>query len=115
MYARAIGAPAERHTYLVTVAIAAVWIVAALARTEVTFHLGPVILPMIPLLVATKGSRAKAVGVAVGIGAGVITVLSLTGNLSGPSFDPFSSAFAESVFTLVGAGSLAFGLARFTR
>ena len=115
MTTRTIGAPAERQTYLVTVAIAAVWILAALLRTETTFHLGPAILPIIPLLVAPKDSRVKAVSVALGIGTGVIALLSFTGNLSGPSFEPFPSAVAESVFTLVGSGILALGFARFTR
>jgi hypothetical protein len=115
MATRTFGATAERQTYLAIAGLAGVWLVAALFRTETTFHLGPVILPLIPLLIAPKGSRTKAVGVALGVGAGVITFLSLTGNLSGPAFEPFSSAVAESVLTLIGSGVLALGLARLTR
>jgi len=115
MTTRTIGASTERQTYLVIAGIAAVWIVAALLRPEPTFHLGPIILPLIPLFVAPKSARMKAVGVAIGIGAGVVVILSLTGNLSGPAFEPFPSALAESVLTLVGAGLLALGFARVTR
>ena len=52
---------------------------------------------------------------AVALGAAVIAFLSLTGNLSGPAFEPFPSALAESVLTLIGSGVLALGLARVTR
>lgn len=110
-----IAAPALRQTYLAIAGLAGVWVVAALLRTETTFHLAPIILPLIPLLIAPKGNRTKAVGVAVGVGAGAIAILSVTGNLSGPAFEPFSSAVAESVLTLIGSGILALGLARVTR
>ena len=110
-----IVAPGEQQTYLVIAGLAGVWVVAALLRPETTFHLGSIILPLIPLVVATKDERTKAIGVAVGVGAVVIAFLSLTGNLSGPAFEPFPSALAESVLTLIGSGILALGLARFTR
>lgn len=110
-----IGAPAERQPYFAIAGLTVVWVVAALLRTETTFHLGPIILPLIPLLIAPKGSRTRAIGVAAGVGAGVIALLSVTGNLSGPAFEPFSSAVAESVLTLIGSGILALGLARVTR
>jgi hypothetical protein len=115
MTSQAIGAPARRQTYLTIAGIAGVWILAALLRSETTFHLGPVILPLIPLLIAPKENRMKAVGVAVGLGAAVIAILSVTGNLSGPAVEPFPSALAESVLTLVGTGILALGFARVTR
>jgi hypothetical protein len=110
-----IGAPAERQTYLITLGLSAVWIAAALLRPETTFHLGPIILPIVPMLIAPKEQRLKAVAVAIGIGAGVITLLSITGNLSGPAFEPFPSALAESVLALAGAGILSIGFARPTR
>ena len=115
MTTRTIGTPTERQTYLAIVGLAGVWVVAALLRTETTFHLGPIILPLIALLIAPRGSRTKPVGVAVGLGAGIIALLSLTGNLSGPSFEPFSSAVAESVVALIGSGILALGLTRVAR
>jgi hypothetical protein len=115
MTTQSIVAPPERQTYLTIAGLAAVWILAALLRSDTTFHLGPVILPIIPLLIAPKESRVKAVGVAIGAGAVVISVLFLTGNLSGPAFEPFPSALAESVLALVGTGILALGFARMTR
>jgi hypothetical protein len=115
MTSQAIGPPAERHTYLTIAGLAGVWILAAVLRSETTFHLGPVILPIIPLLNTPKENRMKAVSVAVGVGAAVIAILSVTGNLSGPAFEPFPSALAESVFMLVGTGILALGFARMTR
>ena len=115
MTTQAIGVNAQRQTYLTIAGVAGVWIVAALLRSETTFHLGPVIVPLIPLLVAPKESRMKSVGIAVGVGAVVIAFLYFTGNLSGPAFEPFPSALAESVLTLVGTGILAFGFARVTR
>ena len=105
----------ERQTYVLTAGIAMVWIAAALVRPETTFHLGPIILPFVPFIVAPKAARVRAVGLALAMGAGVIALLSLTGNLSGPSFEPFPSAFAESVVALAASGGLALGLARFTR
>ena len=115
MTTRSIGAPAQRQTYLAIVGVAAIWILAAVLRSETTFHLGPVVLPLIPLLVAPPEGRMKAVGIAVGAGAAVIVILSVTGNLSGPAFEPFPSAVAESVFTLIGTGIFALGFAGVTR
>ena len=109
-----IDAHTERQTYLLTAGIALVWIVAAVVRSETTFHLGPIILPFVPLIAAPRPVRGKAVGVALAMGAGVIALLSLTGNLSGPSFEPFPSAVAESVVALAASGMLALGFARFT-
>jgi hypothetical protein len=110
-----IVAPAERQTYLVILGIAAIWVVSAVLRPETTFHLGPVILPLIPLFTSPKEHRVKAVGVALGVGAGAIALLFFTENLTGPSFEPFPSALAESVLALVGSGILALGIARATR
>ena len=115
MTTTAIDTHSERQTYLLTAGIAVVWIVAALVRSETTFHLGPIILPFVPLIVAPRAARLKAVGVALAMGAGVIALLWLTGNLSGPSFEPFASALAESVVTLAASGILALGFARFAR
>lgn len=110
-----IDTHATRQTHLFTAGIAVVWIVAAVVRPDTTFHLGPIIVPFVPLVLAPSGTRLKSVGVAIGIGGGVIALLSLTGNLSGPAFDPFDSALAESVVALAASGSIALGFARFAR
>jgi hypothetical protein len=89
-----IDTHATRQTHRFTAGIAIVWIVAILAPS---------------------GTRLKSVGVAIGIGAGVIALLSLTGNLSGPAFDPFDSVLAESVVALAASGIIALGFARFAR
>jgi len=115
MTTKTIDTHTERQTYLLTAGIAVVWIVAALLRSETTFHLGPIILPLVPLIVAPRAERVKAIVVALAMGAGVIALLSPTGNLSGPSFEPFPSALAESMVTLAASGIFALGFARFTR
>lgn len=115
MTTQTIDAGNQRQAYLVIGGLAAVWVIAAMLRPDTTFHLGPIILPLIPLIVAPKAARMTGVVVAIAVGAGVTAVLSITGNLSGPSLEPSPSALAESMLTLVGSGVLALGFARLTR
>ena len=94
-----------------TAAIGAVWVVAALVRPETTLHLGPIILPLLPAFLLRGNERAY-LGVLGGaaIGAGVIVVLALSGNLDGPALEPFGSAIIESVMFLVASGVAGFGV-----
>jgi hypothetical protein len=93
-----------------TLGIAFVWLIAAFVRTDTTMHLGPLLLPMVPAILGRYADHAlgfTVVGVATG--AVVVTLLHLTGNLSGPALSPFSSAFTESI-SLLAVGGVA-GLA----
>lgn len=94
-----------------TAAIGAVWIIAAVLRPETTLHLGPILLPLIPAFLRRGQSRAYA-GVLGGtaIGAGVLVILLLSGNLDGPALEPFTSVLAESVVFLAAATAAAFGV-----
>lgn len=82
--------------------VAALWLVAATIRNGTTLHLGPLLVPLIPLVIARKEDFAvRATALASGVGLAVIGVLWATGNLNGPALDPFSSAVAESLAFLM--------------
>lgn len=84
-----------------TAAIGAVWIVAALLRPETTLHLGPIFLPLLPaFLLRGQPEALKGLVSGIAIGAAVIALLWFSGNLDGPSLEPFNSAIVESVVFL---------------
>jgi hypothetical protein len=91
-----------------------VWIVAAALRPETTLHLGPILLPLVPAFLL-RGQNKAYVGVVGGaaIGAGVIAILLLSGNLDGPALEPFTNVLAESVVLLAAASGAGFGVVRF--
>jgi len=96
--------------------LAVVWLIAAFARPDATFHLGPVLLPLIPLLTTPKSDDPR-VGVVIGAISGffVIAILGAVDRLAGPALDPFSSAAGESVIVLIGSAMVGLVLARLTR
>lgn len=106
-----------QSTILWVVGVAALWLVVALARSGTTLHLGPLLVPLIPLVVARKEDFAlRATGVAAAIGLVVIAALWITGNLDGPALSPFPSALAESlVFLAAGTAIGLVGIATTTR
>jgi len=88
-----------------TVGIAVVWLITAFLRADTTLHLGPLLLPLVPAVLGKDTDhpqRLAVVGVAVG--AIVITILYLTGNLNGPALSPFSDALTESIIFLAAGG-----------
>ena len=94
-----------------TAAIAVVWMVAAALRPETTLHLGPILLPLIPAFLL-RGQEHAFAGVLGGtaIGAGVLAILLVTGNLDGPALEPFTSVITESVVFLAAASAAGFGI-----
>ena len=85
-----------------TVALAALWVLVAIFRPGTTLHLGPVLVPLVPLLLV-RGEEDHAVFSTLIAGAISVSVsfgLAVTGNLEGPAFSPFPNALVES---LVGA------------
>lgn len=94
-----------QSTLLWVAGVATLWLIVALARSGTTLHLGPLLVPLIPLVVARRESFAmRMTGAAAAIGLAVITVLWATGNLDGPALSPFPTALAESLaFLAVGA------------
>jgi hypothetical protein len=94
-----------------TAAIAIVWIVAAALRPETTLHLGPILLPLMPAFLLRNDDNAN-VGVLGGtaIGAGVLVLLQISGNLDGPALEPFTSVLAETFVLLAGASAAGFGI-----
>lgn len=105
-----------RTTYGTIVLLAAVWVVAAYLRPDATFHLGPLILPLVPLVTVPKHANTVP-GILFGwaVGALVIASLWLTSLLDGPALGPFSSATSESVAVLIGASIVGLISARLTR
>jgi hypothetical protein len=93
-----------------TIGIALVWLITAFVRSDTTMHLGPLLLPMVPAALGRDTDHPlhlTLVGVAAG--AAVITVLYLTGNLSGPALSPFSDALTESIALLAVGGVAGLG------
>ena len=114
-FVRPDQAPSHRFTLFVIGLMAFVWVIAALVRPGTTLHLGPLILPMIPLAtVPNEETPLALIGVGAGVGALVILVLGLAGLLNGPALEPFSSALAESVVVLVGASVFSAGFTLIT-
>lgn len=107
------------HTFApfgVSALLAAIWVISAIVRPEATFHLGPLVLPLVPLILTTPNTSSLwPILFGFGLGALVIASLSANGRLDGPALEPFSSATAESVALLIVAGVIGLLLARFTR
>ncbi|MEN8238390.1 MAG: hypothetical protein ABFR53_04210 [Actinomycetota bacterium] len=95
-----------------TAVIAAVWIGAAALRSETTLHLGPLIVPLLPAFLL-RGQESAYAGVLGGtvIGAGVLVILVLSGNLDGPALEPFTSVIAESIVFLAAASAAGLAVA----
>lgn len=102
----------NRQSVIVIAMLAFVWIAAAALRSETTFHLGPVLLPVAQLVVADHASDLRPL-VLFGVvtGAGVIGLLAAVGLLDGPALGRFTSAAAESVVVLLVAGAVGLLLA----
>ncbi len=96
-----------------TTAIGAVWFLVAVLRPETTLHLGPVFLPLLPVLLLWGQSNiTRGVIAGVSIGAVTILLLTVTGNLEGPPIEPFTDPLTESVVVLAGAATVALIIAR---
>jgi hypothetical protein len=85
--------------------IAGVWLIAAFLRSGTTLHLGPLLLPLIPAILGRDTEhpiRLTMIGILAG--AVAIIVLSVSGNLSGPSLGAFPDALTESIVFLAIGG-----------
>ncbi len=94
--------------------LAALWVLLALISSTTTYHLAPLIVAGVPVIVDSSeqaGSTARLVLLAtlgVFLALAVTAVLSVSGSLDGPSLLPIGGAALESVLFAI-AGSL-FGL-----
>lgn len=89
-----------------TGAIASIWLMTAVFRPDTTLHLGPILVPLVPALLGREAERpVRLVLIGTLLGAGVLVMLMITGNLNGPALNPFPDAIAESVI-LLGVGGL---------
>ena len=85
--------------------LAIIWLVVAVTRDHTTLHLGPLLVPLVPLLVARSEPFARKVtGGAALMGVAVIGILGASGRLEGPAIAPFTSAIVESI-VLLGIGT----------
>jgi len=104
------------QTFGVVALLAGVWLVAAILRPDSTFHLGPVLLPLVPLLTTPRDSDPRqAILFGIATGFVVLLILGIGGRLDGPAFEPFPSVAAESVFALLASGAVGLVFARATR
>ena len=86
--------------------LAIIWLVVAVSRDHTTLHLGPLLVPLVPLLVARSEPFARKVtGGAALMGLAVIGILEASGHLEGPAIAPFTSAIVESI-ALLGIGTM---------
>jgi hypothetical protein len=99
-----------RRALLLEAALATLWVVMAIVREGVTFHLAPLIVVAAPTLAARTDQEVKPgvtrrlalVGLAGALG--VTLLLTVLGRLEGPSLLPFGGAATEAVvFSAVGA------------
>lgn len=94
--------------------LAALWVLLALISSTTTYHLAPLIVAGVPVIVDSSeqaGSTARLILLAtlgVFLALAVTAVLSVSGSLDGPSLLPIGGAALESVLFAI-AGSL-FGL-----
>ena len=103
-------------TAWLTVGITLVWVSYALLRDGTTVHLGPLIVPFVPVAMAYGAPRVVALtGFATALTAVAIAVLASTGNLDGPALGPFSDATVESMVMLAVAAPAALAVAALSR
>jgi hypothetical protein len=92
-------------TIVWVLAVTALWLVVALLRPGTTLHLGPLLVPLVPLVIARGEPHAmRSTLLASGIALLATLALLVTGNLDGPALSPFPNAFVESL-VLLGAGT----------
>lgn len=103
-------------TAWLTVGITLVWLTYALVRDGTTVHLGPLIVPFVPVATAYGAPRVVALtGFATALTGVAIVVLASTGNLDGPVIGPFGDAIVESVVILAVAAPAALAVAALSR
>ncbi|MDA2978721.1 MAG: hypothetical protein O3B42_03015 [Actinomycetota bacterium] len=106
----------DARPYVIVLMLATIWIVTAALRPETTLHLGPILLPLVPLVVTNSSTNAvRLVLFGVLVGFAVLGALGVLGMLDGPAFKPFDSAAGESVFALLAAGTTGILFARLAR
>jgi hypothetical protein len=93
---------------------ALIWAVAAVVSPTTTFHLGPVIVAVSPVLFSDHRPATRVIAAGLGIAVAISFALAASGSLHGPTLLPWGGALAESlVFAAVGAiVSLAIGTRR---
>jgi len=93
---------------------ALIWAVAAVVSPTTTFHLGPLIVAVSPVLFSDRRSATRLIPAGLGIAAVTSLALAASGSLQGPTLLPWGGALAESlVFAAVGTvAALALGLRR---
>jgi hypothetical protein len=97
----------DTTTLFWTAAIAVLWLVVAFVRPGTTLHLGPLLVPIVPAIVARGTDHAvRSTVVGIALAAAVLVVLAASGHLDGPALGPFPDALAESLVFL-GIGSIA--------
>lgn len=99
-----------RRALTVMVALAALWVILAVARLGVTYHLAPFLVSAVPAAALGIEGTAQARRLSAMAAAGAVTglaatlLLSAAGRLTGPSLLPFGGAAAEAViFSAIGA------------
>lgn len=101
----------DNSAILWTLAMAGIWLVAALLRPNTTMHLGPLLVPIVPAMIGlgpetTEGGdtrwlvAAAQTLVASAMAIEVLLILGLTGDLNGPALAPFRDGAQESIVLL---------------
>jgi hypothetical protein len=106
-----------RRALLLALLLAALWAVMAILRSDVTYHLAPLLIAAVPGLAASadrpprRSVATRLAGLGLAAALGVTLLLSSLGRLDGPSLLPFGGAATESVLFAVvgGVAAWAFG------
>ena len=108
---------APTRVALFVAGFAVLWVVLAALRPSTTFHLAPLILPLLPVGLVMSGATlpdrrrsTQATLAAVAVALLVTAALSGTGRLGGPSLLPSGGAATEAVVFTVVAGLVGIGL-----
>ncbi len=83
---------------------ALIWAIAATVSPTTTFHLGPFIVAVSPVLFSDHRPATRVIPAGLGIAVATSLALAASGSLQGPTLLPWGGALAESlVFAAVGA------------
>lgn len=95
---------------LYTIGFTALWMGLAIWRDGLTYHLAPILIPLIPAFIfrgAVEGGHRASAAVPIGLGGSMAVggslVLAALDRMNGPSLLPFGDALVESlIFSVLG-------------
>lgn len=114
---------ALRRAVAISLGLALLWVVLALIRSGTTFHLAPALVAAVfPVAITADANervstRQLAVATLAGLAIALVAtlILTLAGEMTGPSLLPFGGAVSESVVFAVAGAITGFGIGALRR